>query len=143
MAKLKVKLPPRETVSIGELRCEVSVSPMGKPRQTQSDKWKQRPVVIRSRLIADQIRESFGLKPMEKFESAGKIAVYAYFQTNNPDRFNNLIHTVKPDASNVLKLVEDSILDHDEKLHSVECVKEWTERESSLVIFLSEVKRYA
>lgn len=33
-----------------------NITPMGKPRQTRADKWKQREVVLRYRAFCDEVR---------------------------------------------------------------------------------------
>jgi len=35
---------------------EYKITPVPKPRQTRSDKWKQRPCVMRYRAFADEVR---------------------------------------------------------------------------------------
>jgi hypothetical protein len=138
----RLKLPPRETVHVDALEATVYAKPMGKPRMTQSDKWNQRPSVVRSRKLADDIREAFGLKPMDKFKSAGKIEVYCYFHAEDESKFGKIIHQAKPDASNCLKECEDSLLDKDEMLYSVHCEKAWTQDKDHLVIKLTDVEKY-
>ncbi|MBC8923069.1 RusA family crossover junction endodeoxyribonuclease, partial [Escherichia coli] len=35
-----------------------SITPLGKPRMTRADKWKQRPPVLRYRVFCDEVRLS-------------------------------------------------------------------------------------
>lgn len=88
------------------------ITPSAKPRMTQSDKWKKRPIVMRYRAFRDEVRLKkvafnngdrivFGV-PMPKSWSKQKKEIYEY-QANEQ----------VPDVDNYLKALLDSIFDDD------------------------------
>lgn len=93
------------------------VVPMGKPRQTRSDKWKRRPAVLRYRAFADKLRVEAartGFRPKE----AG---MYLRFWIPMPESWSKkrkraMIgrpHRQRPDADNLEKAFLDALLEED------------------------------
>lgn len=95
----------------------VEATPIGKPRQSQRDKWKQRPCVMAWRAYADRMRlearrQDFGLPdagaqfffmlPMPKSWSAKKRKAMLL----QP-------HQQKPDIDNLIKAVLDALCEDD------------------------------
>ena len=92
--------------------------PMGKPRQTQRDKWKPSPAVQRYRAWADKIRakarKSYKGEPWE-----GSVSMYALFvmpipaSTTKKNREaiirGDVEHTKQPDLDNLLKGLKDAL----------------------------------
>ena len=88
----------------------IKIIPMGKPRQTQSDKWNKRSVVVRYREFADELRADWqgGVKtnnisirfdmPMPKSQSEKK-----------KNKMDGEPHQQKPDVDNLLKSFFDAI----------------------------------
>lgn len=90
---------------------------MGKPRQTQSDKWNHRPVVVKARQQADTIRAAFDIPDRaHKFKSAIAIHWVALLQGAGTKKVPapTGIHRVKPDLDNIEKLIMDALFDKDE-----------------------------
>jgi hypothetical protein len=85
--------------------------PMGKPRMTQRDKWAKRDCVVRYRDWADRLRAAAGTVPPAK--SVLDLSWVAYFEPpaswSKKRRWAAIgePHRVKPDASNILKGIED------------------------------------
>lgn len=102
--------------------------PVGKPRMTQRDKWMKRKCVVRYRAFADELRRAAG-KGVPC--NAHTIAIRIFFSF--PKSYSlaarsilaGLSHAVKPDASNVLKGVEDILFKNDSQLSDVRCQKFW------------------
>lgn len=96
-----------------------------KPRMTQSDKWKQRPPVMRYRAFADECR-LLGIKipesgahitfimPMPKSWSGKKRA-----------RMNGCPHQQVPDVDNLLKSCFDAIYSNDSIVWDCRVTKRW------------------
>jgi hypothetical protein len=137
----KLKALSRLTARIDDQLVVVYAKPMGKPRQSQSDKWNQRPVIVRMRKLADDLREAFGLKPMEKFHSSLTFQVIATFKTDDPLSLELKRHLKRPDADNILKLYMDSLLDKDDWCQFVSCQKLWG-TEDILEIRMTGVDKY-
>ena len=106
-------------------------TPIGKPRMTRQDKWKKRPRVVRYWDWCNAVKEAVAgrIPPAEKVKS---VALVAFFEPPKSwpkkRRYQTigLPHLVKPDSSNVLKGLEDTLWPStDEALADVRCVKQW------------------
>lgn len=115
-------------------------SPVPKPRQTRSDKWKKRPSVLRYRTWADEARKASKEAMRRQFPNVrfwgelrfGRIQAVAFFKM--PGSWNKTTkakmkgqpHTLRPDADNLLKAVGDSLFPTgDEHLHDLHITKYW------------------
>jgi Holliday junction resolvase RusA-like endonuclease len=118
----------------------VDITPVPKPRMTQSDRWKKRPAVVRyyrykdsllyealaqGFYLTDEIELVFGL-PMPKSWSKKKKA-----------EMNGKPHQAKPDIDNLSKAVMDALLDEDSHIWSLRASKFWSDK-GSLVIKTTE-----
>jgi hypothetical protein len=110
---------------------------VGKPRMTQSDKWKQRPSVLRYFSFCDDLRMSFGLLPMRKFLRASGIELTAYFMSSTSEAYQTP-HTLKPDLDNLVKGAMDALLTQDQFVHKIQAAKFWGP-ENLLMITLYDV----
>lgn len=105
--------------------------PIAKPRQTRSDKWKERPCVLRYRDWADRARECMFKTMGTVSTTAGRLDVVAYFPIPNriakKDRYviQGCVHMSKPDADNVLKAVADSLCRNDQMIHDMSIKKRY------------------
>ena len=100
------------------------ITPVPKPRQTQSDKWKKRPAVLRYRAFADQVRLrgvtvlngdviTF-VMPMPKSWGSTKERL----MTGEP-------HQQKPDWDNLAKSLCDAMYKDDSHLWNLHVKKIW------------------
>ena len=97
--------------------------PVGKPRQTQRDKWQKRPAVIRYRSWADEARLAAFGHPLKKVcllkpTVLNIVAYFAHKTRRGP-------HTMKPDADNITKAVKDALFINDEMVYREAIVKYW------------------
>lgn len=112
------------------LKIVVPGRPRGKPRMTQRDKWKQRPCVMAYREWADQVRAAAGqMPPAESVLSLDWTANFtpppSWPKTKQAAAIGTL-HRVKPDASNILKGLEDVLWpENDSALASGSYEKRW------------------
>lgn len=109
------------------------IIPVPKPRQTRSDKWKERPCVLRYRAFADKVRE-FGIEikpgdsiifclPMSKSWSEKK-KKEMYMQP----------HCIVPDLDNLIKSILDACHKEDSHIHWLgHTFKKW-DYEGSIII---------
>lgn len=101
--------------------------PVAKPRQTRSDKWKERPCVIRYREWADRARESAGAIP----PAAQHADIVAYLplpkslSAKKRLEMEGTPHLVKPDLDNLIKSCFDALLPRDQIIHEVRAKKRW------------------
>jgi Holliday junction resolvase RusA-like endonuclease len=110
----------------------VSGVPVAKPRQTQSDRWKQRAPVVKYRAFADDVRLAARLAEWKEEERGHYTLTVEFFlpfpKSTSARRREELAgtpHTVKPDASNLLKAVEDALFIHDQAIWSVSASKRY------------------
>lgn len=101
--------------------------PMGKPRMTQQDRWKKRPVVLRYRQYCDLIRACAGKIPDDPFA----IVVYAHiamadsWSRRKKDAERGKLCRLRPDYDNIAKAVGDALFDEDSLLGGGTCWKFW------------------
>jgi Holliday junction resolvase RusA-like endonuclease len=114
--------------------------PIGKPRQTRRDKWKQRPCVLRYREWADTAREAAGFTQKNGLCLPLSLVVVAYFPMpaswSKAKQFahKGQPHTSKPDADNVIKSVMDALFQNDEMIYRISCTKYWDDGHGPRVV---------
>lgn len=113
------RLESKATISSWKThRFVVPGSPMGKPRMTQRDVWKKRPVVLRYREYCDRIRAACGPCP----ENVYSVHVFSHFPV--PDSWSkkkradalDMPMQQRPDWDNVAKAVCDALFQEDSHL---------------------------
>lgn len=105
--------------------------PIGKPRMTRCDKWKQRDCVVAYRSWADSARAAIQRTTKLTLKNPTTLIVTAYFQV--PESWSHKRkslaltepHTVKPDADNVLKAVCDALFENDQMVTEARICKKW------------------
>lgn len=119
----------------------IHVTPMGKPRMTQRDKWKQRPVVVRYRAFCDELRllmRGFHLSDAVSLQFVLPMPVS--WSKKKRAALNGQPHQQKPDVDNLVKSVLDALLADDSSIHTVHATKTWGEEGSITITSLEEEK---
>lgn len=99
-------------------------NPIGKPRQTRSDKWRARPCVIAYRAWADVARMmAFRKNRKLMLVHPTELTVKAYFESGKVHRCGP--HTVKADLDNVCKAVMDALFLNDQLIYRIHAEKYW------------------
>jgi Holliday junction resolvase RusA-like endonuclease len=102
--------------------------PVAKPRMVRSDKYKQRPVVMnywafKSNISAQAKKAGF------KLGNAYRVTFIMPFPKSLPekkrDEYRGNPHMIRPDIDNMLKSVNDCLLEEDSAVHYVVCKKVW------------------
>ncbi len=104
------------------------VNPTPKPRMTQRDVWAKRPCVLRYRSFCDQLRnhaEEQGFTLPERFAIRFWVPMPKSWSEARKHQMLHEPHQQKPDLSNLLKAVEDALLDEDERIYEVHATKRW------------------
>ena len=101
------------------------ITPVPKPRQTQADKWKQRPSVMRYRAFADEVR----LRGV-KLEVYGDSVVFYMpmpksWSEKKKNEMDGTPHQQKPDWDNLGKALSDAIYNDDSKIWNITISKMW------------------
>lgn len=97
---------PEGTGTAKEWRFTIHGAPVGKPRQTQSDKWKKRPCVMRYRAWADKARAS---APKDLPKDPISVSWLAFLPIPNSwskkkkEAMKGQFHRDKPDIDNLAK----------------------------------------
>lgn len=127
-------LPPKRATGPPEskngVRFTIPGDPVGKPRQTQRDKWAKRPCVMRYREWADKARTcAEGCGGVRR--GASEIVVWAYFELpkswsrEKRRELTGKPHRQRPDADNCLKSAMDALFTEDSGIFSARVIKTW------------------
>ena len=112
---------------------EYAITPVPKPRQTRSDKWKQRPCVMRYREFADQVR-STGLEIADTLNVVFYLPMPASWSNKKRAEMLGKPHKQKPDIDNLVKALLDAVLDDDSHVYEIRAVKFWDEVGSFFIL---------
>lgn len=112
----------------GVVRFTIGTQPLGKPRQSQRDKWAKRPRVVRYRAWADLARASAPkILPVRPWR-VDWIAYFAFPRSYSKKKraaLTGQLHDVKPDRDNIDKALLDALW-KDDACVSVGCMeKRW------------------
>src|SRR5579885_810451 len=103
--------------------------PMGKPRMTQRDVWKKRPVVLRYRDYCDRIREAAptALPSMDVYavEVTAHIAMPQSWSLKKKAAMDGEICRQRPDWDNIGKAVCDALFKEDSGIADGRTIKFW------------------
>ena len=101
------------------------ITPVPKPRQTRSDKWKQRPCVMRYRSFADEVR-LLGVKLLPHGDSViFHMPMPRSWSKAKKERMNRSGHCQRPDLDNLAKSLFDAIHKEDSHIWNISISKQW------------------
>lgn len=109
------------------------VTPVGKPRMTRSDKWKQRPPVLRYRVFCDEVRLHEIVLPESGSHVVFILPMPKTWSQKKRASMNGQPHQQKPDIDNLTKSLMDAIYDDDAHIWDVRASKIWGD-EGAIVI---------
>jgi Holliday junction resolvase RusA-like endonuclease len=109
------------------------LTPVPKPRQTQADRWKKRPAVLRYRAFCDEVRAlGIQLRP-----TGDRVIFILPMPKSWPKKkraeMNGQPHQGKPDADNMLKALWDAVHQEDKHIFHADALKFWGE-EGAIII---------
>jgi len=121
-------------------RVTFDVDPVAKPRQTQADKWKKRPIVVRYREYADKLRDVWQdtVLPDSGIVLIFNIPMAQSWSETKKKTFEGTPHQQRPDLDNLVKGFFDALKDEDSMIWSFVASKFWA-REGSVELILPEV----
>lgn len=103
--------------------------PVGKPRQTRSDKWKKRPCVMRYRSWADIARASVpkctDLGVYREISFTAWIGFPKSYSKKRRALLASSPHLETPDGDNILKAILDSLFPEDKRIWKFSGEKRW------------------
>ena len=108
---------------------KLDITPVPKPRQTQSDKWKKRPPVLRYRAFADEVR----LKMPKDYDMNYKRVTFYMpmpksWTKKKREEMDMHGHQQKPDVDNLCKALLDAMYADDSYVFSISVLKLWAEK---------------
>ena len=122
-------------------KIEIDIDPMGKPRMTQRDTWKKRPVVTRYYGFKDELNlkcNKAGVIMGDVLGISFVIPMPKSWSKKKKAEFNNMPHQQTPDLDNLIKAVKDCLCKEDSNIwkYSPPPFKVWGE--TGKIIFYYE-----
>lgn len=105
----------------------VSITPIGKPRQTQRDRWAQRPAVLRYRAFCDELRHKFKYALPDVLVLEFHMPMPASWSAKKRAAHLGKPHQQKPDIDNLCKAVMDALSPDDSYVYVLHATKYWGE----------------
>lgn len=119
-------------------RTEYPITPVPKPRQTQADRWKKRPAVLKYRAFADECR----LRKVRIPEAGAHIIFVLPMPRSWSERKKKAMdgqpHQVRPDRDNLEKALLDALYAEDAVVWDARTTKVWG-REGKIVVIEDEI----
>jgi Holliday junction resolvase RusA-like endonuclease len=110
------------------------ITPVPKPRMTQRDKWARRPPVLRYRAFCDEVRLHGMALPEGGARIVFMLPMPASWSAKKRASMAGQPHQQKPDTDNLIKAVQDAILDDDCRIYDISGCKFWAVSGSITVI---------
>lgn len=101
------------------------ITPAPKPRQTRSDKWKQRPSVMRYRAYADEVRLKIKSMPTHGYHITFMLPMPKSWSGLKRQRMAGTRHTQRPDKDNLEKALLDALFEDDSCVWDGRVTKLW------------------
>ncbi|WP_234262277.1 RusA family crossover junction endodeoxyribonuclease [Klebsiella aerogenes] len=109
------------------MRNKYLITPIGKPRMTRADKWKQRPPVMRYRTFCDEARLHDIHIPPANAHIVFVIPMPKSWSQKKRKQQDGQPHQQKPDIDNLTKSLLDALFDDDSHVWDVRASKIWGE----------------
>lgn len=107
---------------------KIPITPVSKPRQTRSDKWKKRPCVVRYRAYADDLRRICKTKGYELGGELEVVFVLPMPKSWSDKRKKEMYgkpHQKRPDLDNIEKAFQDALAKEDSHVYRHNTMKIW------------------
>ncbi|MDY4380363.1 RusA family crossover junction endodeoxyribonuclease [Pectobacterium brasiliense] len=104
-----------------------NITPLGKPRMTQRDKWQKRPPVLRYRAFCDEVRLNKITLPESGWHVTFVLPMPPSWSKKKRAEMNGKPHQQKPDKDNLEKALLDAIFDDDSRVWDGRVSKVWGE----------------
>ncbi|RWS82331.1 RusA family crossover junction endodeoxyribonuclease [Klebsiella michiganensis] len=116
-----------------------NITPMGRPRQTRADKWKQRDVVLRYRAFCDEVRLKNVVMPEAGSHITFILPMPASWSQKKRAVMNGQAHQQKPDVDNMIKALMDALYADDAHIWDLRVTKLWGVTGQILISDIGEV----
>lgn len=98
---------------------------MGKPRMTQRDRWKKRPVVERYHAFCDELRLKYTAPLPDELELIFYLPMPKSWSKKKVAQFSGTPHQQKPDIDNLSKAFMDALCKDDARIYKLVATKYW------------------
>lgn len=102
-----------------------NITPVPKPRMTQSDRWKKRPEVLRYFAFKEEVRLKKVLIPESGSHITFFIKMPKSWSKKKKEIYNLQAHQQRPDKDNLEKALLDAVLDEDCRVWDSRVTKRW------------------
>lgn len=103
------------------------ITPVGKPRMTRADKWKQRPPVMRYRMFCDEARLHGIRVPENGVHITFVLPMPQSWSKKKRASMDGQPHQQKPDLDNLTKSLLDALFEDDSHIWDARTSKIWGE----------------
>ena len=110
------------------------IIPCPKPRQTRSDRWRQRPAVLRYRAFADEVRAARVEIPESGATVIFRLPMPTSWSMKKRQKMNGMPHQQKPDWDNLAKALCDAVYSDDSGVWDIRVIKLWFDEGSIEVV---------
>lgn len=104
------------------------ITPLGKPRQTNRDRWAKRPAVLRYRAFKDEVRLRGVALPEGGSHITFVLPMPDSWSKKKRAQFIGQPHQQKPDVDNLHKALMDAVFDDDSAVWDARITKIWGEK---------------
>lgn len=104
------------------------ITPMGKPRMTQRDKWRAREAVVRYRAFKDECRLRNVMLPDAGAHVTFILPMPKSWSKKKRREMNGAPHRQKPDVDNCAKALMDAVFPDDSGVWDIRATKVWGEQ---------------
>lgn len=109
---------------------EFQILPIPKPRMTQRDKWKKRPIVERYYRYKDELNRQAkiaGFKLPDKYVIEFHLKIPEYWSKKRKNQLIGAPHQQKPDLDNLIKAFQDALECEDMQVYELKAKKLWSD----------------
>ena len=103
----------------------IPVAPVAKPRMTRSDKWKQRPAVMKYR----QFKDDLAMEIKGTLDPTFDVIFHVPMPKSWPEKKKRVMfrmpHQQRPDVDNYVKALMDALCAEDSHVYDVRMQKYW------------------
>ena len=115
----------------------VPIVPIGKPRMTQSDKWKKRPAVVRYYAFKDELRKAVGeLGDVEILSWVAYLPIPKSWTKKKKLEMKGKPHRQKPDRDNIDKAILDALFKDDSGIAGGTIFKYWDDGKGTRLVII-------
>ena len=104
-----------------------NITPVAKPRMTQSDRWQKRPATAKYWTFKDEVRKLGVQVPVSGAHIIFNMPIAKSRTKKEKTGMLGQPHQLKPDIDNLLKALLDAIYDEDQCVWDLRVTKRWAE----------------